>query len=330
MDEFDDYAKELDCTYKGEYYIVRDNGAVLRKAREGMKIRPNDNKWTFGKVNQRTAYLEYCGERIHRIVATAFHGNQPKGKPIVDHIDTNRQNNRPENLRWLSRLENILLNPITAKRIAMICGSVEAFLEAPAKYRDRFQDPDLSWMRRVTKEEGEATLKRLQEWAKEDPEIMRGSIGEWIYTEPIVKERDQNELQDKLENYDIESLTTNAIQRNWRTKGTFHCFPNTDMNNKFLHLYKSNLIKDQLFFSNQHGGNVIVDSGFSKDEKEIIVKSYAESAIKEWLLAKIYIEDDKVIHESLGSFFEEIGSDKYFALARGQDWTGGDVFDDFC
>ena len=37
-------------------------------------------------------------EVVHRIVATAFHGEQPSVKHIVDHIDTNRRNNRVENL----------------------------------------------------------------------------------------------------------------------------------------------------------------------------------------------------------------------------------------
>ena len=50
-------------------------------------------------------------------MATAFHGEPPTKEHVVDHIDTNKQNNRPENLRWVTRLENILLNPITAKRI---------------------------------------------------------------------------------------------------------------------------------------------------------------------------------------------------------------------
>ena len=55
--------------------------------------------------------------KVHRIVATAFHGPQPTEHHVVDHIDTNRRNNRPENLRWVTRLENVLTNPITAKRV---------------------------------------------------------------------------------------------------------------------------------------------------------------------------------------------------------------------
>lgn len=30
------------------------------------------------------------------------------------------------------------------------------------------------------------------------------------------------------------------------------------------------------------------------------------------------------------TFFEEEGAKKYFTLAIGEEWTGGDVFDDYC
>ena len=30
------------------------------------------------------------------------------------------------------------------------------------------------------------------------------------------------------------------------------------------------------------------------------------------------------------TFFHEDGSQKYFTLAIGEEWTGGDVFDDYC
>jgi hypothetical protein len=32
----------------------------------------------------------------------------------------------------------------------------------------------------------------------------------------------------------------------------------------------------------------------------------------------------------MGSFFDENGAKKYFTLAQGKEWTGGDVFDDYC
>jgi hypothetical protein len=68
---------------------------------------------------------------VHQIVASAFHGPRPSKDHVVDHIDTNRQNNRPDNLRWVTRLENILLNPITCARIVLAYGSLEAFFENP-------------------------------------------------------------------------------------------------------------------------------------------------------------------------------------------------------
>ena len=46
-----DYTEIKECSYKGEHYSVRDNGAVLRHAREGKRIRKDDNTWTFGKPN---------------------------------------------------------------------------------------------------------------------------------------------------------------------------------------------------------------------------------------------------------------------------------------
>lgn len=43
--------------------------------------------------------------KVHRLICEAFHEN-PNGYPEVDHIDRNRRNNRPENLRWASRQDN--------------------------------------------------------------------------------------------------------------------------------------------------------------------------------------------------------------------------------
>ncbi len=128
MISLDDFEQEAQCLYKDENYSVRDNGTVLRHTPINKRTRPTDNQWTFGKLNIKTGYLEIASVRIHRIVATAFHGEPPTKEHVVDHIDTNKQNNRPDNIRWVTRLENILLNPITAKRIEIVCGSVEAFL----------------------------------------------------------------------------------------------------------------------------------------------------------------------------------------------------------
>ena len=50
MVDINNYGEEKSCVYKDENYLVRDNGAVLRKPRPNQKPRKYDNEWTFGKV----------------------------------------------------------------------------------------------------------------------------------------------------------------------------------------------------------------------------------------------------------------------------------------
>ena len=195
-----DYCQEIECIYKDEHYSVRDNGAVFRHSRDGKRLRKDDNHWTFGEPNDKN-YLAISSEVIHRIVATAFHGAPPTEQHIVDHIDTNRKNNRPENLRWVTKLENVLLNPITRNKIEFICGcSAEEFLANPAKFRDKFQDSNYSWMRNVTKEEGENVLKNLQALKNNNNTSSGGTLGEWLYSRDIaLTEQKINEIFKQVE-----------------------------------------------------------------------------------------------------------------------------------
>jgi hypothetical protein len=165
----EDFLEEKECTFEGERYSVRDNGAVLRHPREGGRIRAIDNKWTFGKENSANPYLHISGVRVHRIVATAFHGEPQDSRYVVDHIDTNCRNNRPVNLRWLTRLENVLKNPMTRRRVEYLCGSIEAFLDNPALLRDVSGNPNFEWMRAVTPEEAKNCKARMDIWAGSPP-----------------------------------------------------------------------------------------------------------------------------------------------------------------
>ena len=191
MVNIDDYNEVKDCIYKEEQYSARDNGAIMRHPREGMRKRKLDDVWSFGKPNDATGYMDFCGERVHRIVATAFHGQAPSEQHVVDHIDTNRRNNRPENLRWLTRLENILSNEITRKKVELICGSIEAFLENPSLlYGYESVDKNFFWMKNATKEEAKNCLANWSHWAETDsptPNSKReGSrVGNWIFQSPV-------------------------------------------------------------------------------------------------------------------------------------------------
>lgn len=131
---------------------MRDNGAVLRHPNQNMKrVRPLDNKWTFGKPNKKM-YLHIGRIPIHRIVATAYYGEPECPDMVVDHIDTNHQNNRPINLRWVTRYDNVVNNPITVAKILYRYGSIDEFWKYVSKKKGNFY-VDYSWMRPILNSE---------------------------------------------------------------------------------------------------------------------------------------------------------------------------------
>ncbi|HOD79230.1 MAG: hypothetical protein BWY08_00014 [Bacteroidetes bacterium ADurb.Bin174] len=325
MVELNHFEKVCECIYKVERYSVRDNGAVLRFPLDIRRPRPTDNKWTFGKLNSKTGYLEIASVRIHRIVATAFHGEPPTKEHVVDHIDTNKQNNSPDNLRWVTRLENILLNPITARRIELVCGSVEAFLANPSKFRDKFQEPNYKWMCTVNIQEAQTSKERLLAWAESEKPLQGGTLGEWIYNRSLPKGQ-----VEKVPDF-TNSLTQNAKQKNWKTPTEFPCCPQESGSNPIIS-YFANLKRENIFSQNEYSKSIIENFAISKDENVlwIMCKNFDDSAIKPYSLAEVTYQNGIFIHNSLGSFFQKDSAEKQFTIAQGLEWTGGLTFDDLC
>lgn len=54
---------------------------------------------------------------VHRLVCGAYHGPAPTPLHQADHIDRDRSNNRPTNLRWLSPTENLARRVFKRKRV---------------------------------------------------------------------------------------------------------------------------------------------------------------------------------------------------------------------
>jgi hypothetical protein len=318
---------EMHIIYKGEQYCVRDNGAVFRFPKDSNKLRPTDNKWTFGKLNNKTGYLEIASAPVHRIVATAYHGEPPTKEHVVDHIDTNKQNNRPENLRWVTRLENILLNPITAKRIEIVCGSVEEFLADPSKFRDKFQEPNYEWMCTVSTQDAQLSKKRLLAWAKSDKQLKGGILGEWIFNRGLTKEKNENDIEF------INSLTQNAVQKaqNWRTPTYFLCCPN-DENNLSITTYFANLMLGGTFSKNKYSSYIIENFAYNKDNTSILIlcRNTENSVTTPYSLVEITLVNNHYIHTNLGSFFQKEGAEKQFTVTQGLEWTGSEPFDELC
>lgn len=357
------YPREKTCVYNGRKYHVRNDGAVYRRAKEDGVIHKWDEKWTFGRFDTHSGYMLIGSERVHRIVCWAFHGAPVGDRNIADHIDTNRCNNRPENLRWVTKLENALNNQVTRAKIEVICGSIEAFLENPSLlYGHESENPNFGWMRAVSKEEGEHSLKRWSEWASKPIEerIPQGKgVGEWIYEEdkPIVAQKPSGSPhyagpyyswtehkavieEDNRRRYDEiygckKSLTPGAKQLNWKYPSEFLLCP-VEGQERSLQTYINNLVAGQMLFRSQYeNGDAVYRVGFNEINKSVIVITYnqkiqAQGYGKPWFVCRITLQDGYFVHEDLGRYYDPKGGEREFTLAMGEEWNGGEVSDDYC
>ena len=294
------YTNKVEVIYKGEQYLVRDNGAIYRKQKPDSRKRPLDETWTFGKMNQQKRYMFIGSHEVHRIVAYAFLGNPPSQSHVVDHIDTNKCNNRPENLRWVTRLENIILNPITLKRILIAYGSLDQFFENPSFAKKTA--PNIAWMRTVSKEEAQKCREQLLNWANSDNIPNGGALSEWVY-----KTR-QSGLSTSFSLEDKPSLTPIAIQRNWKWLVEFpSCPDNFDMDP--LEKYIQKLHHNAIFTQNKYG-KTYVEIAEKGDKLISVIASVGGNTVKPWAVTKITVENQKYVHESIGTFFKLNGAKK--------------------
>jgi hypothetical protein len=298
------FDKELETEYRGEMYRVRDNGSVCRQQRPNKRKRPLDEIWTFGNPSASTGYMYIGSVVVHRIIAIAFHGEQPSEKHIVDHIDTNRRNNRAENLRWITRLDNVLLNPITRRRVVLAYGSIEDFLKNPAApLNPKAIEKNYAWMRTVSKQEAQESGERLRRWAESDQAPKGGVLDDWVYGARMetpsrvkkavstirvgVTERDER-LEEPVG--DVVSLTLNAMQRNWRTPATFEQCPDA-CSSEALTEYASRLTEGTVFAHDAYGQSVTVTAQKGEDFLSVVCH-LTNNPIKGWAVAKVTVEND--------------------------------------
>lgn len=338
------YTEERECDYKDRHYKVRDNGSVLRLPKDPAKTRKGDNEWTFGTFNKRNGYLFIGSHQVHRIVATAFHGKPEAETDIVDHIDTDRQNNRPENLRWATKLENAL-NPATRKKLKLMTGlSIEKILEDPSVLKQYNLDREYKLLGAVSKEEAQRTLRNIREWAEkpyEIPKVPYEPKRKMLHPVPARNisplrptPYEMNHMSEGHEGEDkglpagcIRSLTPNALERGWKVPYEFPFCPQQGEDLKsYLDAIKIGeevaIGKGYSFFATEKAMN--------RDETAICLKTESgKDSVKPYGVMTITMADGWFIHEGRG-YSDEEGQTKYFTIAMGEEWTGGDVFDDLC
>ena len=85
------------------YYITKDGKVYNKKTERYLKITQRPTGYCVVNLSKNGAYKSFY---VHRLVAYAFIPN-PEGKPYINHIDENKNNNHFSNLEWCTQKENI-------------------------------------------------------------------------------------------------------------------------------------------------------------------------------------------------------------------------------
>ena len=98
--------------FNGKYQV--SNLGNVRRSRDNFvyKLQLCKNGYNYVNFSEKTKTI---ARKVSRLVALAFIPN-PLNKPCVDHINTIRTDDRVENLRWVTRSEN-MKNPLTVEKV---------------------------------------------------------------------------------------------------------------------------------------------------------------------------------------------------------------------
>lgn len=297
----EEYLEERECIYKGRKYLVRDNGAVMRLSNPTGRKTKNDDTWTFGAKDD-AGYLTIGGIRVHLIVAAAYLGEKPDPALVVDHKDTIKVNNRPSNLHYVTRFENLVENPLTRKKLEHAVGlPIEKILENLEVLHGLRLPRNLTWVTNVSQAEANVIRLKMEHTA----------------SLPVDSSKERH------------SYTGYAIQADgWFPKGSFPYYPQHE--DSSLQEYADKLSKGATIFHHQYRDYTVVDFGISADGKTLAVKCMDYESVKQNILITINYSDKRCFIHKCDRFFSEEGLEKYYTIALGQEWKGGNVIDDYC
>lgn len=320
--DINNFTQEKTYTYKNETYSVRDNGAVMRHSIETGRKRKLDDEWTFGNLDDK-GFLRIGGEKINRIVATAFRGVPPTEQYVVFHKNYNSQDNRANNLCWVTKFEFKILQPNIQSQLRILTGKKIEEILSDISILQTIDAPNLNWMQNVTQEEANKCLQKYIDLKFSTPQ----EIEKVNWNSPISREKLKSVNPDFHE-----SLTPNAVVRGNMIPSYFPCCPQEKSENP-LQAYYEKLKTGNVYYMNSWYKVIVLETVFYEEKQQIIVKCESgdgKNAIKPWSVSTITYENGLYVHSLYKTCFHEDSADKYFTVLQGKKWTSGDVFDDFC
>jgi hypothetical protein len=202
---------------------------------------------------------------------------------------------------------------ITKKKIEEILSDVSIFQSIDV--------PNLNWMKQVTQKDAEQCLQKYIDLKFSTPDEIEQL--DWCSSQK------RQEIKKMNPRFNL-SLTHNAVVEGNMMPSYFPCCPHGNLEDP-LQTYFENLKSGNVYYMNSHYKVFVSETVLH--EKKIIVKGESgdmENAIKPWSISTITYENGLFVHSLYRTCFREDGADKYFTILQGKEWTGGNIFDDFC
>lgn len=150
--------------------LVDVEGRVYNRKRTSARSKHPEYEWVYGSPNKRgyrNICINYKKYMVYRLVAETFLPN-PEGKPTVDHIDRDPNNNRLSNLRWATQKEQVR-NSSRMKHEGWDVGI--RYKDNPREYQRRYKllqihDPESN--ARIKTQKNEARRRRIEAKKKKE------------------------------------------------------------------------------------------------------------------------------------------------------------------
>ena len=111
--EYEDYTGLYEVSNKGRIKALPKLAGSVQRKEKILKNQTDKGGYEYVILKKNKNNRHY---KVHRLVAMMFIPNE-ENKKFVDHINTIRNDNRVENLRWVTKTENAN-NPLTKEKVS--------------------------------------------------------------------------------------------------------------------------------------------------------------------------------------------------------------------